>query len=218
MGIAVVLGNSIKHKEVLKREFNFIFNWDHKVWFKLVNDETYSPLEQIIESKCDGCRVYWIASLDHVRQVQNEDKNIYLEERKASGKNEETIESEYTGKVLEVSKWYANAFKENNNAAYAFRNLKVLNVYRETMKAIQVDAEFFGGISCRCGVCGRQLDNAISQATGIGPVCAEKLGLGRPSLESAQEFVKKLQDMSKAQGVFNKVWIPKSQIREVVNG
>lgn len=28
-----------------------------------------------------------------------------------------------------------------------------------------------------CGVCGRRLDNAISVHNGIGPICAEKLGI-----------------------------------------
>jgi len=209
MGIAVILGNSIKYKNEIKNEFNFKFNWDHKVWFKIVNEETYPMLETILESKFKGCHVYWMATLDYVGMAKEVEKEEFTPKL-------EGIESQYTGKILEVSKWYAGVFKENNNTKYAFRNLKILKVYRETEKALQVDAKFYGGIASRCGCCGRELNNDISRATGIGPVCAMKIGLPRPTMDSAKEIVAKLESMSEAQGTFKGVWIPKSQIKEII--
>jgi hypothetical protein len=210
MGVAVILGNSIKYKNEIKNDFNFKFNWDHKVWFKeCVSEETFPMLETIIEAKFKGCRIYWMATLDLI----NVAKEVQREEFTPKA---EAVESEYTNKILEVSKWYAGVFKENNKTEYAFRNLKISNVYRETEKALQVDATFYGGIACRCGVCGRELNNDISRATGIGPVCATKIGLPRPTMDSAKEIVKRLEEMSGAQGEFKKVWIPKSQIKEIL--
>jgi hypothetical protein len=208
MGLAVILGNSIKYKSEIKSDFGFSFNWDHKVWFKQVPEETYSMLEIILESKFEGCHVYWIANLEYVNMAKEFEKEEFKPKM-------EYINSNYTNKVLEVSKWYAGVFKENNNTNYAFRNIEVINVYRETEKAIQVDAKFFGGIASSCGACGRELNNDISRATGIGPICAAKMGFPRPTMENAKDIVKKLEEASKAEGTFKGVWIPKSQIKDM---
>jgi hypothetical protein len=220
MAIAIILGDTYNNKEEIKT-LGFQFNFDHKVFWKMVNDEVYKTLEVMIEAKFPKCRAYWIQSLDNVRECKEYDLEYYRTEvlkNKKSNNASEAIDSNYSGKVIEVSKWYSKVFKQNNNSSYEFRNMKVLAVYRETDKAIQADVEYYGGIACRCGVCGRQLDNAISLATGIGPVCAEKIGLPRPSLENAQVIVEQLKALSKKQGIFKGVWIPKSQIKEVIGG
>jgi SWI/SNF-related matrix-associated actin-dependent regulator 1 of chromatin subfamily A len=118
--------------------------------------------------------------------------------------------------VIETTAWYSKTFKESHNTSYAFRNFKVLKFLGETSKAYHVDVEFFSGISCTCGVCGRGLTNDVSKATGIGPVCAEKIGLPRPTLESAKETVKQMESLSQQQGQFTSIWIPKSQIKRIV--
>jgi SWI/SNF-related matrix-associated actin-dependent regulator 1 of chromatin subfamily A len=126
------------------------------------------------------------------------------------------MEHKLQNKVIETKAWFAKTFRDNHNTSLAFRNFKVLKVTNETKKAYQVDIEFFSGISCTCGYCGRILDNPVSKATGIGPICAEKMGLPRPTLETAKEIVKKMEELSKKQGQFLNVWIPKSQIKRIV--
>jgi hypothetical protein len=119
------------------------------------------------------------------------------------------------GQVYETTKWYGKIIKEKLGIGVIFRNIRVLNIYKETDRAILVDAELFGGIGRCCGVCGRYLDNEISRATGIGPVCASKMGLPRPTMENAKEIVKLLEAKSKEAGLIEKVWIPKSQIEKI---
>jgi hypothetical protein len=116
------------------------------------------------------------------------------------------------GKVLEVTKWYGNIVKEEFGLEVIFRNIRIKKVHRETAKAFEVDFELFGGIARCCGICGRQLDNEISKASGIGPVCATKLGFPRPTLESAKEIQKMLEEKFKQSGVIEKKWVPKSQV------
>lgn len=38
----------------------------------------------------------------------------------------------------------------------------------------------YGHQTGNCSICGRRLDNAISVQMGIGPICADKLGIPRP--------------------------------------
>ena len=120
--------------------------------------------------------------------------------------------SDYEGKVLEVTKWYGEIVKTEFNLEVIFRNIKVTKVHRETSKAIEADFELFGGIARSCGICGRSLDNEISKASGIGPICAQKFGFPRPTLESAKEIQKMLEEKFKQSGTIERKWIPKSQV------
>lgn len=76
-----------------------------------------------------------------------------------------------------------------------------------------VDAEFFGGVARACAVCGRVLDNDISRASGIGPICAGKMGLPRPTRENANEILKQLEEKTKNMAPIERKWIPKSQMK-----
>lgn len=93
-----------------------------------------------------------------------------------------------------------------------FRNLKVEEVSGETARAYQVKVSFSSRAFVCCNVCGRPLDNAISRATGIGPVCADKLGIPRPTLETAEETLKHLDSIAASQGSIGPFWLPKSQM------
>lgn len=207
MSFAVVFGNSYSIKNDLKERFKMSFDFDRKVWYKNIPNDKYWWWRQTIESLSDEVTLCWVKDLSQVANA----RKVLAEEESAEPKAHEL-----DGSILEMSAWYARTFKESNNTAYSFRNFKVLRVLRETERALQIDMEFFAGIACTCGVCGRQLDNAISKATGIGPVCAEKIGLPRPTMETAKAIVAELENLSSKQGQFLGVWVPKSQIKRTV--
>jgi hypothetical protein len=201
-------GKTYEHRERLN-QLGFKLDYDNKIWFRSILKDKFWVWEELIKP---------LVGVD-ISLASNLIEGILLvkefEQMRKECTTPEPIEHELTDKILEVSKWYAVKFKENNNSEYIFRNLKVLNVYIETRKAYLIDAEFYGGITSTCGCCGRELINEISRATGIGPVCATKIGLPRPKIETAQETVKLLHEKSKQQGIFKQVWIPKSQIKGI---
>lgn len=208
MGAVVLLGNTYKYKETLK-QYNWKFNFDNKVWFKdLIDLENSSVLINQMKSLFQDIDACYISDMNYLKE--------YLELEKTESNIKEPIESHFTGKVIEVTNWYAKIFKNNNNTNFIFRNFTILNVYVETQKALLVDLEFFGGIASCCGVCGRSLDNDVSIATGIGPICASKIGLPRPTLENAKDIIKLMEEMSEKQGIFQGIWIPKSQIKNIL--
>lgn len=206
----VVMGNSWEIKDDLKSRFKMSFDWDNKIWYRPhVDASTLWWWEDTIKSLSKNVDVAWVVSMGAVAEMKK-----IKEIEKASPRTVENAKAhELDGSVMEVKAWYARKFKEEHNTGYAFRNLKVLKILKETERAYQMDVEFFGGIASSCGCCGRDLDNAVSKAVGIGPICAEKIGLPRPTLETAKEILEELEKKSKAQGVFNGVWIPKSQVK-----
>ena len=209
----VILGNSFSIKDTLKK-YGFKFDGQFKVWFKLASKESFKTWEKEISNKD--------VSVAYTESLENVPKLISLHKEAQSIENElnvqsNTIITEISDKILEMSKWYANKFKEQHNTKFAFRNMKILNVYKETEKAYLVDAEFFGGIATSCGCCGKSLSNDISIATGIGPICASKLGFPRiDDINQAHIIVEEMHKMSKECGIFKQVWIPKSQIKKII--
>ena len=142
----------------------------------------------------------------------------YMANRKVNKKvssNEEITDHQLKGKKVELKKWYGNILKDELGNDFAFRNVEIKKVYRETQKAILADFKFYGGIMCSCGVCGKTLTDEISKATGIGPVCAKKLGLPRPTLTNVKEVITELNKVVDAMPEVNKKWIPKSQIKNI---
>jgi hypothetical protein len=211
MSFIIVLGNSYAIKNELKERFRFQFDFNNKVWFKSTLQDKYWFYEQAIEALASDVNCAWVSDINNISEAKKLVREIQDAKPKA-----EVAPHELDGAVLEMSSWYAKQFKENQNTQYAFRNLKINKVIRETQKALQVDAEFFSGIASTCGVCGRELNNDISRATGIGPVCAAKIGLGRPTMAKAKEVVAELEKLSAAQGEFKEVWIPRSQIKNTI--
>ena len=55
----------------------------------------------------------------------------------------------------------------------------------ETVENPQVAAVKFGHQTGQCSICGRRLDNKISIALGIGPICNEKFGWTLPEEDDA---------------------------------
>lgn len=117
------------------------------------------------------------------------------------------------GQLLEVKAWIARRLQADLGMDYFFRNLEVTEVLNETVKAYQVKVQFVAQIVTSCHICGRDLDTEVSRATGIGPVCADKMGLPRPTLATAQETLQAIDALCKQIGAVGPIWIPKSQIK-----
>lgn len=122
------------------------------------------------------------------------------------------------GDVLEIKAWIARRLQADNNMQYFFRNLEVTEVKNETAKAFQVNVKFVSRIITSCHICGRELDTDVSRATGIGPVCADKLGIARPTLETAHQTLEAIDVLCKNLGTIGPIWLPKSQVKTVTGG
>lgn len=120
------------------------------------------------------------------------------------------------GTVLQLKKFFATKLQQEIGMSHLFVNVEIVETIRETAKAIQATIRFSARYSTTCSCCGRVLDNQVSRATGIGPICADKMGISQYSLENAQAVLKELE--SKLQQLGQKtVWIPRSGIKQVVN-
>lgn len=117
------------------------------------------------------------------------------------------------GQVIEIKKFVAQRLKMEQGLPYFFRNLEVTEVLNETQKAYQLKVKFVSKIVTSCHVCGLHLDTDVSRATGIGPVCADRLGLKRPTLETAQETLRAIDALCSSVGIIGPIWVPKSQIK-----
>lgn len=118
------------------------------------------------------------------------------------------------GDKINITKWLSRTLAKQNNMEYFFRNLVVEECHAESIKAIQVSFRFDSEVTSSCHCCGRGLDNEISKATGVGPVCAKKyLKMKRVSMDNAQEILDKIEEEARSAGVFKSIWIPKSQLR-----
>ena len=212
MSICVVLGNTFSVKEELKLKYGFSFNWDYKVWYKPVQADKFPYWKTIVEAYSKEIEACWVNDFDDIPKLLNA---IKAEKAEIQVEMPSLQSHKLDGKVIEISKWLANKIKEEAKTSVAFRNLEVIKVHRETHKAILVDIKYYSGITCSCGICGRALDNPISKATGIGPVCAEKIGLSRPKLEQAEQTIKELEALCDKQGVISKVWVAKSMIKNI---
>lgn len=113
------------------------------------------------------------------------------------------------GEYIVVNQFIAKRIADENGLKIPHNGLEILGVHRETEKAYLVDVKLSARKSIYCSCCGRELDNAQSRARGIGPVCAEKWGFSFDSVDI--EEVNKKVDFK-----INKVWIPKSGIKERV--
>ena len=116
------------------------------------------------------------------------------------------------GQEIEVKQWIAHRLRDDLALPYFFRNVKVIEVLGETAKAYRVRVQFVSGIRTVCHFCGRDLDNEVSRACGVGPVCAVNHGMPRPTVETARETLAELEAMAIKVGVVGPVWVPKSQV------
>lgn len=126
--------------------------------------------------------------------------------------NDRSATHELVGKTIEIKAWLAKSLSTEKNIQM-FRNIVVNQVVRETPKAYLIRAKLAAKPAVNCHVCGRDLDNEISIATGIGPVCAEKIGFER-NLDKYQ-LLTAIQELVEKTGIIE-LWLPKSQIKEVI--
>lgn len=132
--------------------------------------------------------------------------------RQVSASNAEVLWSNPTftsGSVLKISKGFATVLAEKNGFTTPFRKLEVIKTHAETSKAVYVTVKFSTQVGCFCGICGRKLTHPVSKATGIGPECAEKMGIERYSMDAAKEVLDQISAKLTAMGEV-KTWIPRS--------
>jgi hypothetical protein len=118
------------------------------------------------------------------------------------------------GTVLKISRGIAKAIAEQKSIPTPFRKVEIVKTHRETFKAIEVTVKFSSAVGHFCGICGRGLTHPVSQATGIGPECADKMGIARYSLEEANSIIEELSHKLNNYGEV-RVWLPRSKIEEV---
>lgn len=106
--------------------------------------------------------------------------------------------------VLLLSKSFAKKVALQAGYCRPHYAVEVLNVHAETAKAVLVTVRLSAQRTSYCGCCGAYLSNPQSVAAGIGPICAEKAGLDRPSLEGLAEVLSRTVEVQ--------TWLPKSAI------
>jgi hypothetical protein len=119
------------------------------------------------------------------------------------------------GSAVTIKQWYAKILMNDLKMSHLYRNIEILETYKETEKAVQVRIRFTPRYSTSCACCGLTLENQVSRATGIGPICADKMGIEQYSLENAKEVLKQIEAKLGAIGD-QVVWIPRRQIKGVV--
>jgi hypothetical protein len=115
------------------------------------------------------------------------------------------------GDEITVRKGFAQGKAKKLNLQYFFRNLIIDEVLCETPKAVHVKVRFNDKVTTCCHMCGLGLDTEISKATGVGPVCAKKLGFKRVSMADAGAILAKVTEEARNAGIIE-LWLPKSQI------
>ena len=119
------------------------------------------------------------------------------------------------GQHIEVKTWLIKKIAQQFGIAFLFRNLELVEIKAESKKAIYAYIKCYSKPSIHCHCCGRDLTNAISRATGIGPICATKyFDISRPSMAEAKEVCKAIDAKAEKIGTIGPVWIAKSQIVE----
>jgi len=109
-----------------------------------------------------------------------------------------------SGTVLRLKAWFARSRKIPRELRGAIR--------QETERAVYFDGTYVVCPDSRCFVCGRTLESKASRIMGIGPVCAEELGLPRIRGEVSEGdawIIKRRIEHLRFSG-----WVPRSAIEE----
>ena len=111
-----------------------------------------------------------------------------------------------------VTKWYARALQRDQKLQFAPFTLTISEIRQESAKAVKATVKMTAGEVSVCRCCGASLTDEKSQATGLGPVCAKKLGVKYIThLNDVARFKSDLQKRIEEIGSFE-VWIPRSQV------
>lgn len=113
-----------------------------------------------------------------------------------------------------LKRWVAQQIKKKHGLEFTPITVTVNQFYGQTDKAVRIKIKLTSGDVTNCRCCGASLKDEKSKATGVGPVCARKLGI---------EYIRDKNDIARwKQDLQVKVdqlgsweeWIPKSQIKE----
>jgi len=111
-----------------------------------------------------------------------------------------------------VTKWYARALQRDQKLEFAPFTLTITEIHQESAKAVKATVKMTAGEVSVCRCCGAALKDEKSQATGLGPVCAKKLGVKYIThMADISRFKTDLQKRIEEIGAFE-VWIPRSQV------
>lgn len=114
-----------------------------------------------------------------------------------------------------ISTGAARRIKKSNDFEFAPTTITITKFHGQTNKAILVSGTLTEGHAGVCKCCGSTLTGEISKATGLGPVCSEKLSIRYiKNISELAVYKKRLQRRINEIGEL-KFWVPKSQI---ING
>ena len=115
---------------------------------------------------------------------------------------------------IKITKFIAKRVAEDNNLEFRPFLMTISKVLKETDKAYQVVGKLTVSDVSSCRVCGRDLTDWRSQATGVGPVCSKSLGIPYVKKEEDVMVYKKLLKLKIDKIGDLTFWLAKSQIVE----
>lgn len=159
----------------------------------------------------------WLSELQQTRIVEAMKREANQKSSGSTPQLREMANPTYpAGTVVEVKKWLAERIAKHFGLETAYRNLEIKRTFNESAKAVQVEIKLSPKIGCNCSVCGQKLDTEVSRATGIGPVCADRLGIRRATKSNAQEILKEIESRINSLPAYGPLWVPRSQIKGIV--
>lgn len=117
------------------------------------------------------------------------------------------------GTILSMSQNTATRMAKEHGLEFTYRNIEIVKTHRETERGLLVTIKFTPQIGRMCSICGRHLDTAVSRATGIGPVCADRMGISRYSHGDAKEILAQLAEKIGMIGEIKEVWLPRFRVK-----
>lgn len=234
--VYVVAGNTFPKKEDLK-SLQFRYLPDNKIWVKWTDSDRDSIIKETVD-QWDSVSLFVTAHdpfvgtcVDPLNGDMNVTKCNYdwrndltsgartrLQSLYQKPKKKSITKHAWNGKRAELNKYAARSVQSKVNETldepieYLYRNIRITEVIKETAKAVMINFEFFGGIARSCHVCGAALDTEVSRSCGIGPVCARRMGLPRPTKDNATIVLAQIEERVGQIGEIGPVWVPKSCI------
>jgi len=218
--VTVVYGDTYSHRDQLK-DLGFKWHAGDKVWVAFWSEES-SPLRVLAIEDLSNQGV----SVDHTTADwfihTSVDPRAYKGISSPTGYQppstvvKNTSSKNFTfvpGDQLELGGGFVRNIKRELEMEIFFCNVEVVEVLAETFKAVRARIKFVSKIAESCHMCGRSLDDEVSKATGVGPICIKRLGIKKASVENAHLIIAELDRLVEHLGVTGPFWIPKSQIK-----
>lgn len=115
---------------------------------------------------------------------------------------------------IKVGNYIAKTISKDNNLTFTPFLMTITKVLKVTEKAYRVVGKMNTSDVSSCRLCGRDLTDWRSHATGIGPVCSKNLGIPYVrKKEDVDTYKKQVKEKIDKIGDLT-FWIPKSQIKE----